>query len=107
MSPSSEMILIALLCLVAGVMLPLLVQLFLTLRSLQKVIVMFDKRLDPTLRDLSHALETFRKAEPSNAASLIGAAALPALLAAFSAFKSHMAERAPAEPQTTDKEPTP
>ncbi|MDX2024596.1 MAG: hypothetical protein SF187_30420 [Deltaproteobacteria bacterium] len=107
MSPTSEMIRIALLCLVAGVSLPLLVQLFLTLRSLQKVIVMFDKRLDPALRDLSHAIEGLRKAEPSNAASVIGAAALPALLAAFNAWKTHMAERASAESTTPTKDPTP
>lgn len=94
MSNSSEMIRIALMALIVGVTLPLLVQLFMTLRSLQKVITMLDKRLDPTLRDLSDTIASLRKTtEPTNAASIIGAAAVPAALAALQAFKAHMAAK--------------
>ncbi len=71
-----------------------MVQLFMTLRSLQKVITMLDKRLDPTLRDLSETIAGLRKtSEPSSAASIVGAAAVPAVLAALQAFKAHMATK--------------
>ncbi len=89
MSTPAELFRVALAALLVGVALPLLVQLFLTLRSLQKVLVVLDKRLDVTLRDLSDTIGSLRQVgAPASTASAIGAALVPAIVAGIRALRT-------------------
>jgi hypothetical protein len=110
MSSSAELIQIALAALAVGVALPLLVQLYVTLRSVQRLMATLDRRLDPTLRELQEALATLKGRPPAGQVTgELVAALLPAGLAAVRAFRAHMAsaETADPAPAPESKVPTP
>ncbi len=91
---------VVLLALVVGVLLPVLVQVFVTLRTLQRIALTIDKRMDRTLGELSSLTTRFERA-PGNhqTAAAIGAAVAPAIVAAIQAFRHR--EHDPAEPEST------
>ena len=93
------MIRIALLALITGVTLPLLVQLFLTLRALRRTADVVERRLDQTLRDIGAVVADLKRttAGPSTLGGLVAAAA-PVVVAAVRAFRTSMHEQHAAEP---------
>jgi uncharacterized protein YoxC len=97
MTSSGELIRIALLALLTGVAVPLLVQLFLTLRSLRLATDAVERRLDKLLGDVNAIAEQVRTraAHPSPLAASL-TAALPAVFAAVQAFRTSMQADAPA-----------
>ena len=90
MQTDSELIKIALAALFAGVAIPLLLQLFLTLRRLQHLMATLERRLDPALRDLADVISDLKpRPQPSHAATATLIAALvPALVAGARAFRT-------------------
>jgi len=79
---------LVLLALVVGAALPMLVQLFTTMRSMQKSIADVERRVDRALDDVSRAAgRVGHPATPTAAA--IGAALGPAVVAAIGAFRAH------------------
>jgi hypothetical protein len=94
MTVTAQMIAVALLALVTGIALPLMIQLFLTLRSLQRVAGVLDRRLDRTLGDLSDVASNLRQStSPGAGSSALLAALGPALVAAVASFGSSMTAR--------------
>jgi len=91
MTSSGELIRIALLALLTGVAVPLLVQLFLTLRSLRLATDSVERRLDKLLGDVNAIADQVRTraAHPSPLAASL-TAALPVVLAAVQAFRTSM-----------------
>ena len=89
MTASAEVVKIALLALVTGAVLPLLVQLFLTLRAMRLAAERVETRLDKILDDVSELADGVkaRAAAPSALGSTL-AAAVPAVLAAVQAFRT-------------------
>jgi hypothetical protein len=92
---------VVLLALGVGVLLPVLVQAFLTLRTASRVMTSLDRRLEATLGDLSRIAGRLEPAaEQSQVASLIGAAVVPAIAAAVRSLRHReptgSAEGAPA-----------
>jgi hypothetical protein len=79
-----------LVALLVGVALPLLLQMFVTVRALQRTAERVERRLDGALADVSH-LASRLDASPrqSEAAALVGAALVPAALAAIRTFRAH------------------
>jgi uncharacterized protein YoxC len=111
MTSPGELVRIALLALLTGVAVPLLVQLFLTLRSLRRATDAVERRLDKLLGDVNSIAEQVREraAHPSPLAASL-TATLPAVVAAVQAFRTSMhADAAPAGgaetrfPQDRDK----
>lgn len=91
MNESNQTLLIVLAALLVGALLPLIAQLFLTARSLRRVLRVVEKRADGTLGDLAEAVAALKNvAAPVNPLMNIGAAIAPAVLAAFQAFRSEM-----------------
>ena len=77
-----------LLALGVGVALPVLVQAFLTLRTVNRVMMSVDRRLEATLADLSRIMGRLEPtSERNEVASLIGAAVVPAIAAAVRSFR--------------------
>lgn len=95
MTDATALALVVVATLFVGAALPVLAQLFVTLRKVQRVAERVDQR---TLTELEDAVARVRRlGEPSSdAASLIGAAVLPAALAAFRAVRAHLQEGAAA-----------
>jgi len=91
MTPTGELIRIALLALVTGVAVPLLVQLFLTLRSLRLATKAVEARLDKLLGDVNAIADDVR-ARATNPGPLAASlsAALPAIIAGVQAFRASM-----------------
>jgi len=91
MTSSGELIRIALLALVTGVAVPLLVQLFLTLRSLRLATDAVERRLDKLLGDVNAIADEVRT-RASNPGPLAASltAAVPAILAGVQAFRASM-----------------
>jgi hypothetical protein len=89
MASTTDIVRIVLLAFVGGLAVPILVQLFLTLRTLQRVSLSVERRIDETSREVTHVLAGLRR-EPSgpDALSLIASAAVPAVLAAVRAFRA-------------------
>lgn len=98
MTPSGELIRIALLALLTGVAVPMLVQVFLTLRSLRLATEAVEGRLDKLLGDVNAIADDVRTraTNPGPLASSL-TAALPAVVAAVQAFRSSMHADAAAE----------
>jgi hypothetical protein len=93
MSTSGELVRVALLALVTGLAVPLLVQLFITLRGLRRTAEALERRLDVTLKEIGDAVADLRRS--SSGPSALGAtlaAAGPVILAAVRAFRSAMHE---------------
>jgi len=91
MTASAEVVKLALLALVTGAVLPLLVQLFLTLRAMRLAAEGVEKRLDKILDDVSGLADGVkaRAAAPSALGATL-AAAVPAILAAVQAFRTSL-----------------
>jgi hypothetical protein len=89
MSSTTEIVRLALAALLAGIAIPLLVQLFLVLRNVQRATAVLDRRLDQTLRDMGDVIAELKRASvpaPPLSSQLI--AALPAVVAAVRAFRA-------------------
>lgn len=73
-----------LVALAVGVALPVLVQVFITLRTANRVLVSLDRRLDAVLGELTRVVGRLEpsSSEQHNVASIIGAAVVPAIAAA-------------------------
>ena len=79
---------VVLLALVVGVLLPVLVQLFVTLRTLQRVVISVDQRLERTLNEVSGLAARFEQTPGNHStAAAIGAAVAPAIVAAIQSFR--------------------
>jgi hypothetical protein len=91
MTPSSEVFRVGLFALLAGMAVPLLVQLFLVLRDVRRTTAVLDQRLDRTLADLGAVVAELKRATvPAPALSAQLAAAVPAVIAAVHAFRTSM-----------------
>jgi hypothetical protein len=89
MSNPTETVRIVLLAFLGGLAVPILVQLFLTLRTLQRVSLSVERRIDETSRELSDVLGGLRRqASGPDVGSLIASAAVPAVVAAVRAFRA-------------------
>jgi hypothetical protein len=99
MTSPAEVFRLGLLALLAGVALPLLVQLFLVLRNVQRVTAVLDRRLDGTLHALEDVAAVVKRgnaepaAWPSAAAAVVSAA-----IAAARAFRTGIAHDHDAAP---------
>jgi hypothetical protein len=105
MASNTEIVRLAIGALLAGIAIPLLVQLFLVLRNVQRATAVLDRRLDQTLRDMGDVLADLKQVtapSPPLAAQL--AAALPAIVAAVRAFRAGVGHEASVHP--IDKHPT-
>ena len=92
MSPAEETVRIAIAALLTGVTLPLIVQLFVTARSVRRAAESVERRLDETLRevrDLASDLRRTTTAAPTSLANVV-ATATPAIVAAVRAFRGSM-----------------
>jgi hypothetical protein len=99
MSTSAELVRVALLALITGLAIPLLVQLFLTLRGLRRTTEVLERRLDVALKEIGEAAADLRRS--SAAPSAVGAAlaaAGPAIIAAIRAFRSSVHDASGAVP---------
>jgi hypothetical protein len=89
MSTTPQIIELAILALLAGLAIPLLVQLFLTARTIQRVSESLDRKLEESRRELHAALAGGRRDSGSaDLASALASAAVPAVIAAVRAFRS-------------------
>jgi hypothetical protein len=101
---------VALLALMAGVALPLAIQLYLAVRSIRRVVESLDQRLDRTLADLAQVTGQLRQSAGAGAAtSAVLSALAPALVAGVRAFRATAApaaasDAAPPRPPTTPQE---
>lgn len=98
MTSQTELLRFGLAALLTGMAIPLAVQLFLVLRSLQRVTATLDRRLDQTLRDASDVVAELKRASapgPSIVSQLV--AAVPALLAGVHAFRAGLAPVPPSD----------
>lgn len=82
MVATTDTIRVALFALLTGAVLPLLVQLFLTLRSLRSAMASMERRINELAIDA--------KSGPSASLGAVVGAALPAILAAVHAFRASM-----------------
>lgn len=88
MTPTNITVSVVLLALGVGVALPVLIQAFVTLRSANRLMVSLDRRLETTLGDLSRAVGRLEPAsDHRQVASLIGAAVVPAIVAAVRSLR--------------------
>jgi hypothetical protein len=102
MASNTEIVRLAIAALLAGIAIPLLIQLFLVLRNVQRATAVLDRRLDQTLRDVGDVLAELKQASspaPPLAAQL--AAALPAIVAAVRAFRAGVGHDASVHPIET------
>jgi hypothetical protein len=100
MTSQVELLRFGLAALLTGMAIPLAVQLFLVLRSVQKATATLDRRLDQTLRDVGDLLAELKRSgapAPSLASQLV--AAVPAVIAGVQAFRAGMS----AEPQSNNQ----
>jgi hypothetical protein len=93
MLATTDILRLVFLAFLGGLALPVMVQLFLTLRTLQRTSVTVERRIDETSRDLHEVLAGLRR-EPAgpDVASLLASAAVPAVVAAIRAFRSPTGE---------------
>jgi low affinity Fe/Cu permease len=89
MTSQTELLRFGLAALLTGLAIPLLVQLFLVLRNVQRATASLDKRLDTTLRDVNEVVAELKRVTvpaPSLTSQLV--AAVPAVIAAVHAFRN-------------------
>jgi hypothetical protein len=92
MTSPAELFRLGLLALLAGVALPLFVQLFLVLRNVQRVTAVLDRRLDGTLHALEDVAAVVKRGDAAPAAWPSAAAAMvSAAIAAARAFRTGIA----------------
>jgi hypothetical protein len=89
MSTTTDVVRIVLLAFLGGLAVPILIQLFLTLRTLQRVSLSVERRIDETSREVDSVLAGLRRESSGpDALSLVASAAVPAVLAAVRAFRA-------------------
>lgn len=89
MTLEGEFVRTTLLALLVGALVPILVQMFLTLRAVQRASLVLERRVDDTYRDVSRTLgDLGRERQAPDALSTIGAALVPAAIAAVRAFRT-------------------
>jgi hypothetical protein len=90
---NTEAIQLAIVALVAGISIPLLVQLFLTARTVQRVSVSVEHKLDESRRELHDLLAGVRSGSgASEWSSALASAAVPAIIAAVRAFRTSLTD---------------
>jgi hypothetical protein len=97
MDESTRLIGVTLAAIALGMAVPVFVQLFVTLRDLQRAVKRLEQQVEPALRDLSTVLAQLREA-PSlgQSASSLASLVVPAAVAAVRAFRA--ASSAPSSP---------
>ena len=89
MANTPQMIQLTIVALLAGMGIPLMVQLFLTARSLQRTAASVEGKLEAARRELHDVLEGIRRdSSTGDLASVLASAAVPALLAGIRAFRA-------------------
>jgi hypothetical protein len=106
MAPAAQMIQIALFALVAGIAIPVLVQLFVTLRSIQRSATAVQHKMDETLATVTAVVGPLGASRPTGSDPLpaLAAALVPALVAGFRAYRTTGAAAAPAQEMLATKE---
>jgi hypothetical protein len=95
MSTTPQIVQLAILALLAGMAIPLLVQLFLTARTVKRVSESLDRKLDETRRELHELIAGGRRDGGSaDLASALAGAAVPAVIAAVRAYRATPANHA-------------
>jgi hypothetical protein len=89
---NTETLQLAIIALIAGMSVPLLVQLFLTARTVQRVAASADRKLEEARREL-HDLIAGSRREPATAewTAVLASAAMPAIVAAVRSFRASVA----------------
>jgi hypothetical protein len=88
MTSPAELVRVALAALLAGIALPLLVQLFLTLRAVSRTSAVLTRQLEENGRQLSTLLADLRTHQRPDAGALLANALVPAAIAAVRAFRT-------------------
>lgn len=93
MLDAAEALRLILLALALGVTVPVLIQLFLTLRQVRQTIARLSDQIEPSLRLFNEMAQKPRElqAAGSSVASIV-ATVIPAVVAAYRAFRQHQAE---------------
>jgi hypothetical protein len=90
---NTETLRLAITALIAGMSIPLLVQLFLTARTVQRVAASADRKLEETRRELHDLLAgSRREAAGAEWMGALASAAVPAIAAAVRTFRSTVAD---------------
>lgn len=103
MTTQTELLRFGLTALLTGLAIPIAVQLFLVLRSIQKVTATLDRRLDQTLREAGDLVSEFRRSSvpvPSLVSQLAAVvpAVIPAVMAAVHAFRAGLRRTEASDP---------
>jgi hypothetical protein len=96
-----EILQLAITAFVAGTAIPLLVQLFLTARTVQRVAVSAERKLEEARREIRDLLGSSRR-EPAAPewTAVLASAVVPAVIAAVRTFRSSVATEADDRPNT-------
>src|SRR5688572_25883828 len=92
MLQTAEALRLLLAALALGVTLPVMVQLFLTLRQTRQSIARLTNQIEPSLRLFAEIAQKPRPESPSSQLASIVASILPAAIAAYRAFRQHQQE---------------
>jgi hypothetical protein len=104
MSNTTDIVRIVLLAFLGGLAVPVLVQVFLTLRTLQRVSLSVERRIEETSREVTGVLAGLRRESSGpDPMSLIASAAVPAVLAAVRAFRTTPAANGAAHTQSQEE----
>jgi hypothetical protein len=95
MTPPADIVRVALTALLVGMALPLMVQLFFTLRAVARASASLSRQLDENGRQLSTLMAEVRAHQRPDAGALLASALIPAAVAAIQAFRAEPT-RAPA-----------
>jgi hypothetical protein len=72
-----------------GALLPVVVQLFLAIREFRRTVRKLSEHLEPSLKLLHEMAQRPRDPEPGTSVAALFAATIPALIAAYRAFRQH------------------
>ena len=104
MANTPQLIQLTIVALLAGLTIPLLLQLFLTARSVQRASASVERQLTDARRELHEVLATTRRDGGSgDLASMLAGAAVPALIAGIRAFRSTV--HGPDQPNGVQNQP--
>jgi biopolymer transport protein ExbB/TolQ len=93
MLETADALRLILLALALGVTVPVLIQLFLTLRQVRQTIGRLSDQIEPSLQLFNEIAQKPREVHaPGSSVASIVATVIPAALAAFRAFRQHQAE---------------
>lgn len=107
MANTPQLIQLTIVALLAGMMIPLLVQLFLTARTLQRTSASVDRKVEDARREVHDLLTGIRRdSGASDLASVVASAAVPALIAGIRAFRTSTRSPVEAEPINNHQQET-